>query len=43
MSEQEITVAIALSLWRSGNNGNAVRGLRCHFGGQLSAALGIQI
>jgi hypothetical protein len=43
MSEQEITVAIALSLWRGGNNGNAVGRLRGHLGGQLSTALGVQI
>jgi hypothetical protein len=43
MSEQEVTVAIALTFWRGGNNGNAVGRLRCHFGGQLSTALGVQI
>ena len=43
MTKQEITVAIALALGCSGNDGNAVGGLRRHVCSQLSAALRVQV
>ena len=43
MSEQKITVAIALAFWRSGNDGDAVGRLRGHVSGQLSTALCEQV
>jgi hypothetical protein len=43
MSEQEITVPIALTLWRCGDDGDAVGRLRGHVGGQLGATFGVKV
>ena len=43
MPEQKITVTIALTFWRCGNDGDAVGRLRGHVCGQLSTALCVQI
>jgi hypothetical protein len=43
MTKQEITVAIALTLGRGGDDGNAVGRLGSHVSGQLSTTLRVQI
>ena len=43
MTEQEITVPIALTLWRCGDDGDAVGRLRGHVSGQLGATFGVQV
>jgi hypothetical protein len=43
MAEQEIAVTITLTLWRCGDDGDAVGRLRSHLSGQLSAAFGVQV